>query len=71
MRWLDGITDSIDMSFSKFGDGEGLGSLVCCSLRSCEESDTTEQLNNILVHGRINSLIWRENRREKQVKEKS
>ena len=65
---MDGITDSIDMSLSKFGDGVGLGSLVCCSLRSCKESDTTEQLNNILVYGRINSLIWRENGRKKQVK---
>ena len=28
------------------GDGEGQGSLVCCSPWSCEESDTTEWLNN-------------------------
>ena len=27
-------------------DGEGQGSLTCCSPWSCKESDTTEQLNN-------------------------
>src|SRR5574340_203460 len=31
MRWLDGITDSMDMSLSKLGDNEGQRSLVCCS----------------------------------------
>ena len=38
------------------GDGEGQGSLACCSPRSHKESDTTEQLknnnkNNIYVLG--------------------
>ena len=28
------------------GDGEGQGSLVCCSAWGCEESNTTWQLNN-------------------------
>ena len=28
------------------GDGEGQGSLVCCSPWGQRESDTTEQLNN-------------------------
>ena len=37
------------------GDGEGQGSLVCCSPRGCKESDMTEQLNNkehILLPGK-------------------
>ena len=46
MRWLDGITDSMDMSLSKLlRVGNGHGGLACCSLWSCKESDTAEQLN--------------------------
>ena len=28
------------------GDGEGQGSLACCSPWGCKESDMTDQLNN-------------------------
>ena len=45
MKWLDGITDSINMSLSKLGDGDGQGDLACCSPRGCKESNTTEWLN--------------------------
>ena len=45
MRWLDGITDSMDMSLSKFWDGEGQGGLACCSPWGCKESDMPERLN--------------------------
>ena len=43
MRWLDGITNSVDMSLSKLRDGQG--GLVCCSPWACKELDTTEWLN--------------------------
>ena len=45
MRWLDGITDSMDMSLSTPGVGDGQGSLVCCSPWGRKESDMTERLN--------------------------
>ena len=46
MRGLDGITDSMDMSLTKLWDSEGQGSLACCNLMGCKESDMTERLNN-------------------------
>ena len=44
-RWLDGITDLMDMSLSKLGDGEGQGGLVCCSPQGHKELDMTERVN--------------------------
>ena len=49
MRWLDGITNLMDMSLSKLGVGDGQGSLTCCSLCGHKESDTTEQLNCLMT----------------------
>ena len=46
MRWLDGITDSMDEFEQTSGDGEGQGSLACCSPWGHKESDMTQQLNN-------------------------
>ena len=45
MRWLDGITCSIDIFEQAPGVGNGQGSLACCSPWGHKESDTTEQLN--------------------------
>ena len=43
MRWLDGIIDSMDMSFSKLREiAKDRGSLACCSPWGCKESDLTE-----------------------------
>ena len=49
MRWLDGITNLMDMSLSKLGIGDGQGSLTGCSLCGCKESDTTVQLNWLMT----------------------
>ena len=46
MRWLDGITDSMDMSLSKLQElVYGQGGLACCDSWGHKESDTTEWLN--------------------------
>ena len=45
MRWLDGITDSMDMSLNKLGVGDGQGGLVCCSPWGHKESDLVTELN--------------------------
>ena len=50
MRWLDGITDSMDMGLSKLQEMVKLiftmkGSQACCSPWGCKELDTTEWLN--------------------------
>ena len=45
MRWLDVITDLMDMSLSKLRVGDGQGSLACCILWGHKESDMTERLN--------------------------
>ena len=49
MRWLDVITDSMDMSLgvvtSTLGIDDGLGGLACCNSWGCKESYMTERLN--------------------------
>ena len=47
MRWLDGITDSINgHEFEQaLEDVEGQGGLACCSPWGHKEWDTTERLN--------------------------
>ena len=51
MRWLDGITDSMDVSLGELRElRDGQGGLACCNSWGHKESDTTEWL--------IWSLIW-------------
>ena len=67
MRWLDGITDSMGMGFSKFlelvMDREAL---ACCDSWGHRESDMTEQLNwtaevlesKSIIYERNVNILW-------------
>ena len=52
-RWLDSVTDSMDMNLSKSRNSVGQGCLVCLSRWGGKESDMTYQLQqqqHILLH---------------------
>ena len=50
MKWLDGITNSMDMKFEQTpGDSEGQESRACCHPWGCKELDMTYLLNSNLA----------------------
>ena len=68
MRWLDGITDTMDVESEwTLGVGDGQGGLACCDSLGCKESDMTEWLNwtesSILHYNKTacplsNKILW-------------
>ena len=59
MRWLDGITDSMDVGLGGLRElVMDRGGLVCCNPWDCKELDTTERLNwTELSKWRINRIL--------------
>ena len=51
MRWLDCITDSMDMNLSKLSDSGGQRSLACCSPWDHKEADMTERFSLTFIQG--------------------
>ena len=45
MRWVDGITDAMDMGLGRLWELDGPGGLACCGSWGRKASDMTEQLN--------------------------
>ena len=60
MRWLDGITNAMDMNSGKCWEiVEGQGDLVCYIPWDCEELDMTWQLNNKSNRCGMGKRPWR------------
>ena len=56
IRWLDGITNSMDIGLGGLWEFDGQDGLACCRSWGRKESDTTERLN-WTVH--LHEEVWR------------